>query len=583
MLILMAELTTGKGFIRFIRDTLNRLRQQDEVVYRAYEYLCYTYQYDISIPASLLERLDDKGRFYRLLDKRAAKGLISADKSRPRNLQVGHPIRAEHAARLYGRDPRSVFGEILGVVDVESRVERRFVTHLLREMARRATEPCLPDILKRNATVIEDIQREATISEMIIWHTLYQNLDHQEEAKHCVDMALSKKPTSRWEYFSLQSVCQEQHREAAVLPTFRQWLERTPEDRHARIAYLGLVERYAPEQMTQVIEETSAWLADHPRDVEIRKMYLGLVERKGTDEQAAQAIEETSVWLAEHLQDIEVRKTYLGLVERKGTDEQAAQAIEKTAAWLAQHPRDSEVRRNYLGLVERKGTDEQAAQAIEETSAWLAEHLQDIEVRRTFLGLVERKGTMEQKETTAQQTRQWLTNHPQKAGFPELYAYGCLLLNLEEFEEAARQFRAVLRIHRGYVAARRRLALALNSLGEFRQAENELKHALWWAENVTDYPANILHHDLGVFYLDQERCTEARSEFEKAIEEYPEGFANYWHLGKVLMAQGDYRNAADALQTALDKAPQDLSPPASEEIPALLEEAERLLESCGGN
>jgi hypothetical protein len=41
MLILMAELTTNKGFIRFIRDTLKRLKERDEAVYQAYEYLCY--------------------------------------------------------------------------------------------------------------------------------------------------------------------------------------------------------------------------------------------------------------------------------------------------------------------------------------------------------------------------------------------------------------------------------------------------------------------------------------------------------------------------------------------------------------
>jgi tetratricopeptide (TPR) repeat protein/energy-coupling factor transporter ATP-binding protein EcfA2 len=620
MLILMAELTTGKGFIRFIRDTLNRLRQHDEVVYRAYEYLCYTYQYDISIPASLLERLDDKGRFYRLLDKRAAKGLIFADKSQPGNLQVGHPVRAEHAAKLYGRDPRSIFGEILEAVDVKSRVERHFVTHLLREMARRASESRLPDILECNAAVIQDIQREATISEMIIWHTLYQDLGHQEEAKRCVDVALSKNPTSRQECFSLRSLCQKQQREAAVLPMFRQWLEHAPEDYQARPVYLSLVKRHAPEQLPEVIEETSVWLAKHPEDHHVRQAYLGLAVRKGTAEQVGQVIVETSAWLADHPENSSVRRTYLAVMKRHGlaallilrrhiehaaddhharaaylnlvehhAPEQLPQVIEKTAAWLAERPREVEIRKTYLGLVRHKGTLEQKAQAVRNTRPYLSNYTKGSFIYVSYLTFVsqlagDKQGIqlLEQEYLEDARKRYGSIIAKEARNKGALYGYGRLLLGLEEFAEAAKQFRALLKLHKGHTAARRGLALALNGLGECRQAEDEFKYALWWAENVTDYPANILHHDLGIFYLDQERYTEAQSEFEKAIKEYPEGFANYWRLGEVLIAQGDYRNAAIALQTALDKAPQDLSPPASEEIPALLDEAERILESCGG-
>jgi tetratricopeptide (TPR) repeat protein len=160
-----------------------------------------------------------------------------------------------------------------------------------------------------------------------------------------------------------------------------------------------------------------------------------------------------------------------------------------------------------------------------------------------------------------------------------LFGYGCLLIGLGEFAKAARQFRTILSLHKGHTAARRGLALALCGLGKLRQAESEFKHALWWAENVTDYPASILYHDLGLFYLDQERYAEAHSAFEEAIKGSPEGFANHWHLGEALMAQGDYRGAAHALQTALDKVPQDLSPQVSEEIIALLRECEERLET----
>jgi Cap4-like dsDNA endonuclease family protein len=60
-LVLMMEVTAGKELREIIRDTLERLRQQDESAYRAYEYLCFTYQYSISIPESCWSALMCKG------------------------------------------------------------------------------------------------------------------------------------------------------------------------------------------------------------------------------------------------------------------------------------------------------------------------------------------------------------------------------------------------------------------------------------------------------------------------------------------------------------------------------------------
>jgi tetratricopeptide (TPR) repeat protein len=272
-------------------------------------------------------------------------------------------------------------------------------------------------------------------------------------------------------------------------------------------------------------------------------------------------------------------------VKRNGTEQQTARAIDETSDWLTNRPVNWQVLNSYLSLVKRQGTMGQKAQAIRNTKPQLPHCTGGSSIPVLYLTLISqlaggKQGIQfldrEYLEDARKRYERIVAKEPQDTG--ALYGYGRLLLGLEEFADAAKQFRTLLKHDEEYTAARRGLALALNGLGEFRQAENEFKHALWWAENVTDYPASILHRDLGVFYLDQERYTEAQSEFEKAIEKYPEGFTSYWRLGEVLMAQGDYRNAAIALQTALDKAPQDLSPPASEEIPALLEECEKQLE-----
>jgi hypothetical protein len=351
-LVVMMELTAGKGLTGVIRDTLNRLRQRDETVYRAYEYLCHIHQYDLSMPSSLLERLDEKGRFYRLLDRKAARGLVFPDELRPGNLQVGHPLIAEHAARLCGRDPCSVVGEMLEAVDVRSRIERGFAAHLLRRAAQRGIESRLLDILKLNAVMIEKIQREATVYEMSIWRTLYRNLGIQEEMERCVDMALGKEPETGRDCTALLALCRERGQEKEALPMFREWLADHPEDTSVRVCYLGLVERQGlAEQVAQVIEDTAAWLADHPQDNYIRAAYLGLAERQGLAEQVAQVIEDTAAWLADHPEDNYVRTAYLSLVRRRGMAEQKARAIKNTKSQLVHCPRGSTITALYLALI----------------------------------------------------------------------------------------------------------------------------------------------------------------------------------------------------------------------------------------
>src|SRR5206468_2632203 len=56
-LVMMMEASAGRELTKIVWDSVHRLKQQDEVMYRAYEYLCYAGQYDIPIPASLIAAL----------------------------------------------------------------------------------------------------------------------------------------------------------------------------------------------------------------------------------------------------------------------------------------------------------------------------------------------------------------------------------------------------------------------------------------------------------------------------------------------------------------------------------------------
>lgn len=103
-LVLMVELTAGKGFQDVIQDSLDNLLKLHELVYLAYEYLCFAYSYGIAIPASLLERLDTEGRYHDLPNREGAQGLIFYDESHSELMvRPGHPRRAETARRLFER------------------------------------------------------------------------------------------------------------------------------------------------------------------------------------------------------------------------------------------------------------------------------------------------------------------------------------------------------------------------------------------------------------------------------------------------------------------------------------------------
>jgi len=162
--------------------------------------------------------------------------------------------------------------------------------------------------------------------------------------------------------------------------------------------------------------------------------------------------------------------------------------------------------------------------------------------------------------------------------FKARYGYGKLLLKLERFDEAAAQFREVLRIHRGHQMAHAGLAWALLKLGDFERAEREYRNAIYWAGRIGEPQAKFYTY-LGWFYVDRIRWRDALYAFESARDEDPEYFGNYWGIGRTLYEMGDYAAAADALRLALEKDP-NLQPPASEEVPQLLHQSlHRLSES----
>jgi len=454
-LVLMMETSQGANFKTIISGMLERLKRQDDAIYRAYEYISFAGQYDINMPEGLIERLDSEGRFYRLSEHPFAARLIFQIQSNVAGdfLRPSHALVAQEAFRCYHRDPENVLGEIVYCVDLAQQRERSLMLHLLTSLLANDQVNLVRGFVEHHQELMEAVIASSGHIELLNPLTqLYRVLGNTEVMKQLIDRALELTPNNSFDWeakFAYLKRVGTASQIAQVLEDAHQWLEQHDEDVNARSSYLMLMkergtpeqipqvldamadwlarhdeegnvrsnylvvikEKGSPEQVQQAIEACHRWLADHDGDVNVRSKYLILVKEKGTSEQTRQMLEETREWLERHDDDVEVRSKYPMLVRDKGTAQQIQQALEDSRTWLARHDRDVSTRSKYLILIKDKGTPQQIQQALEDSLAWLAHHDEDIEVRKNYLALVKDKGTPEHIEEAFETTWQWLARH----------------------------------------------------------------------------------------------------------------------------------------------------------------------------
>jgi len=371
-----------------------------------------------------------------------------------------------------------------------------------------------------------------------------------------------------------------------------------------------------------VLEETSKWLEDHPQDDSVRCRYLGLVEQHGTAEQVEQAVHETTTWLTKHPKDVNVRSAFITLVESKGSDKFKETIIDDIRIWLSRHTAAKEVWRTLIATLIHLGRQQEAVETAVEAISY---HPDDLNLTTHYLHSVQESAD----EPTVRKLYEsliirypgdtgiriefasWLRDHNYNDEAEAYYkslielpkskitgrlrrstylGYGDLLLKLDRYNEAEKQFREILRTHPGHQMAHEGLAKALHGLGKFAEqegrtadvsryfaeAKKEFRQAIYWA-GVHAQPQAIFYTSLGWFYIDRQQYNDALEAFYSAIDENPEYFGNYWGLGRARMSLGQIQEAEDALRIALDKVPKDLQPPASKEIPELLRQCQGIL------
>jgi tetratricopeptide (TPR) repeat protein len=432
-----------------------------------------------------------------------------------------------------------------------------------------------------------------------------------------VESALKLVPVSSYECNALLHFHRERGREIDALPVLAEWIRKHPDLYGAHPAYLVLVERYGTDKERDIaINETSAWLAQHSEDANLRTVYLGLVEWRGIPEEMERVMQETSAWLALHPEDTSVRTAYLGLVERRGIPEEVEWVMQETSAWLDSHPNATNVWDRVIASYVRLQRADEALKLAEKAISihsrnanlviqylkLMQDQLDDQRVREFYADLMNThsgdsgiknsygrwlnsRGYLDEAEDIL---KSLIGNSPQY--YQAKHSYGRLLLDLERYGEAADQFRKALKIHPGFQMARDGLAQALRGLASqaekeeramdaqalLADAERELHHAIFWAGRQGQQQAQF-HTHLGWFYIDRERWRDALESFRRAMLENPDYWGNYWGQGHSLFGLGRFQEALNILHIALEKAPEDFQPPASREIPDLMEKCRAAL------
>lgn len=524
-LVFMMEATHGKKFEKIIEDEIEVLKKIDKDVNQAYQYLCSTYQYDISIPKSILEKLDDD--FYNIEAKEASRGIILIDDIRNENLRTRHPLIATYSAKYYNRD-RVLINKIFNSINPKKSEESKFMLHLFRSMVRTDISN-IDKILHHNENKIEEFYENATISDMALWIVIFKAINAYTKISKCIEIALNKKPESGWDCRWLIEFYKGKKEEFRALPRIQNYLMDNPKNNFVRTSYLGLVRNGTQKQKDKAIFETEIWLSENPYAINI---WPGLLKLLISENNFDKAIELARIAEEFNPNNPIILSIYLQLLQEKLPQE--------------------EVIAKYKRLCDLAPDDDYR---IVHYANWLRTHEFFTQAEQLYETIIDKNPN----------------------NYKAFYGYGRLLLKLEKFEDACRFFIRVINIRERHVMAYNRLALALIELGRFDEADKELDNAIFWGK-LNKSKLGLVYHNKGLLYLKLNRFEDAKIAFDKCVQEEPDNFANYWHIGESYFFLKDYRNAEKHLLISLEKSPSNLGPPASEEIDKLLQECRKNLQ-----
>lgn len=418
-LVMMYELTGGEDLQKRVRSSVNQLQKQDDIVFRAYEYICFGSQYDLSFPENLLLNLDAKGYFYGVKERPASQGIIFRT-YRPGFLRSLHALISKEALLVYQRDPIVVLDELISAANPEDFYHRLFIFNLIDRLVATSQLNRIGDLLNKQAVKIEDIIHNSSITELSAFQlNFFRKINDKARVEQIEHLITTKLPetASDWAVLADKAITSSSKEDGRKLTEkISAWLT-DHDDGHVKSLYLRLVETFGNEnKIRKLIDESHLWLQTNPEKTDYRQRYLNLVSKNGAKGQIERAIQDTSEWLEKFPTAINVQQKFLALVAKHGTNSQANKFIEKTSAAFEANRTNFALSATFLTMVNRRGSDHQLRKVLNLSLEWLGYHPNDTEIRKTILGIINEREDVGSANKIIDNSFDWLKSKPQDIG-----------------------------------------------------------------------------------------------------------------------------------------------------------------------
>jgi Tfp pilus assembly protein PilF len=385
VLLLGEEADIHSRRIEQIVGALRDPTSPDNTLGRAYEYICFAWQFFVWLPRSLLERLDDRGGFHALNERSTAQDLIESGEDAFRSTY--HSVIAAKIAGEYSkfRSPKSVLDEIASKLDQRINNERRFFTVLLARilMADEAAAALLPF----SETVIEKVRACAAAANTILSlsHSvrLYNLMGLHDKAQTLVHRTSTLRPTSEIECVKLKLMWDFVGDQQHVFAPISKWVGRTGNRGAALTTYLNLLKHADTPVVRDAIDGQLRLAKERPTGLTARAALLALINARGNNDQRDAAVAQALSWLSRDVDQPFVHEGLLALLKKRSSPELRERVIAMTKKRLDRPPSNKVLWDGLLSLL--AGSEWRHKELRDLTERAIANHPDDANIlRRAF-------------------------------------------------------------------------------------------------------------------------------------------------------------------------------------------------------
>ncbi len=379
------------------------LKKHQLRLFEAYKYICFAHKHKLSIPASLIQRVEGSS-FSDVLELRGRHNWIFDVKdkySKILSLESAHWYLAEIYWDVYVQfvSPRVLITEIVASASPDNYPDAVFVVHLFRVITEDNPKWDLTSILIGQSVKIKRLYSTLGVDSMCIWSRIYKTLKMVKQQAECLDEAKKKEPINVADLRVLIPLIEDADPERA-LRLLHNWLKTEPTNGALRVAYFEFLSRTAdrfPDEITTVINQYARWLENagdlwdstqtyidfiiehspkndplnldeitsflnkwitqnhnHPNSSSIWASYIKLIKYYCNETMMVYTLGDCWEWLIDHQEErgfTFLMPLFISELNRWGTPEKNKEVLKYLMNWIKQHPKVDQIRAEVLKLI----------------------------------------------------------------------------------------------------------------------------------------------------------------------------------------------------------------------------------------